>query len=188
MIKACVFCGASSKSDQDFLDIAFETGQLLAKNNIEVIFGGGALGMMGSLADGVLENDGKITGVIPHFLREREPPHPGVSDMRIVDSMHERKSLMYGMTDIFITLPGGFGTLEESMEVITWKQLSLHEKSIIFIDYDGFWSGLITTFNKMQDHAFLTARDRKAVLFADTPNQAITLLGNLLPKISDKCK
>ena len=176
MIKVCVFCGASSKIHQDFLDIAYETGQLLAKNDIEVIFGCGAFGMMGALADGVLENNGKITGVIPHFLFEREMPHPGVADMRIVDSMHERKSLMYGMADIFITLPGGFGTLEESMEVITWQQLSLHEKSIIFIDHHGFWSGLMATFSMMQDHAFLTPKDREAVLFADTPNQAITLL------------
>ena len=182
MTSVCVFGGASPNVDHEFLDMAFAIGALLAKNNINVVFGGGALGMMGALADGVLKHQGNITGVIPHFLLERETPHPGVANMRLVDSMHERKSIMYDMADIFLTLPGGFGTLEESLEVITWKQLSLHEKSIIVLDHAAFWCNLAATFDIMRDNAFLSSADRDAILFANTPEEALMLLKSTLAK------
>lgn len=98
--------------------------------------------MMGSAASGALDNSGKVVGILPQFLFEREPPHPGVSDMRVVQTMHERKALMYELSDGFIALPGGFGTMEEAMEVITWRQLSLHDKPIVFLSEEGFWSGV----------------------------------------------
>lgn len=175
-MRVCIFCGASPQVPDHFLRFARKTGLLLASSVEQVIFGGGAHGMMGAVADGVAEGGGNITGVLPNFLFEREPPHPKVNDIRVVDNMHERKALMYELSDAFMVLPGGFGTMDETMEVVTWRQLSLHEKPVVFVGDKGFWRGLQVTFDTMHQHGFLSERDRGLVAFFDDPEKAMEQL------------
>ena len=175
-MRVCVFCGASSEVPEHFLQFARDTGALLASAAELVVFGGGGQGMMGALADGVTKTDGQIVGVLPHFLFEREPPHPKVADIRVVDNMHERKALMYELSDAFMVLPGGFGTMDETMEIITWRQLSLHNKPVVFLGEGNFWHGLQIVFDTMHKHGFLSDRDRDLVSFFDTANEAVAQL------------
>ena len=177
-MRVCVFCGASPHVSGEYLSLARMTGSMLAASTEHVVFGGGAGGMMGSLADGVIANDGYIIGVLPQFLFDREPPHPKVSDMRVVESMHERKAIMYDLSDVFVVLPGGFGTMDETMEAITWRQLSIHDKPVVFVGSDGFWAGIETTFETMHKSGFLSDRDRNLVAFFDSPADAVAYLAN----------
>lgn len=175
-MRVCVFCGASPELSEEFLSLARRTGQLLASATEHVVFGGGAQGMMGAVADGVTQAGGKIIGVLPRFLFDREPPHPDVPDMRVVDTMHDRKAVMYELSDVFMVLPGGFGTMDETMEVITWRQLSLHDKPVVFVSNDEFWQGVQATFNAMHLNGFLTDRDRRLVSFFSSPEDAIRFM------------
>jgi uncharacterized protein (TIGR00730 family) len=175
-MNVCVFAGASPRVAGGFLDLARETGRVLARAGHRVIFGGGAHGCMGALADGVIDRSGSILGILPEFLFDREPPHPGVRDIRVVASMHERKAAMYEVSDAFLVLPGGFGTLDETMEIVTWRQLALHSKEVVFVGPKGFWEGLESTFDVMARHGFLSERDRSLVAFVETPEDAVTAL------------
>ena len=175
-MKICVFCGASPQVSKSYLRYAYETGSLLASAAEYVVFGGGANGMMGALADGVVESDGRIIGILPRFLFDREPPHPEVYDIRVVDNMHERKAMMYDLSDSFLVLPGGYGTMDETMEVVTWRQLSLHDKPVVFIGQDDFWKGLESTFDTMHQHRFLSDRDRELVSFVRSTEDALDKL------------
>jgi uncharacterized protein (TIGR00730 family) len=137
--RVCVFCGSSPGARRSYAAAAQELGGLLAAERIGVVYGGGGVGLMGQLADAVLAAEGEITGVIPHSLVEREIGHPGVSDMRVVDSMHERKATMAELADAFVALPGGLGTLEELFEVYTWAQLGLHRKPCALLNVEGYY-------------------------------------------------
>lgn len=172
----CVFGGASPLASIDYQEMAKEVGRSIAFAGYTLIFGGGAAGMMGSAASGALEAGGKVIGILPKFLFEREPPHPRVTDMRVVETMHERKSQMYELADGFIALPGGFGTLEEVMEILTWRQLSLHKKPIFFVGGDNFWDGVRETFDKMKTCGFLTSDDRSLASFSVSPNHLLDML------------
>jgi uncharacterized protein (TIGR00730 family) len=176
----CIFGGASPATGQRFLDLGHRTGAAMADAGHLVVFGGGAAGMMGATATGALSRGGKVIGILPEFLFEREPPHPGVSDMRVVRTMHERKMQMYDLSDAFIALPGGFGTLEETMEVITWRQLSLHSKPIVFLGLDDFWRGIETTFDAMFASGFLSPRDRALASFTQSPEEAIECIHRII--------
>jgi hypothetical protein len=176
-MRVCVFCGASPAVEASFLELAAEMGKALAAKAEHVIFGGGGVGMMGALASAVLAGGGKVIGVLPRFLFEREPPHPGVADIRVVDTMHERKAIMYSEADAFVILPGGFGTLDETLEAVTWRQLALHAKPVLFIGGD-FWRGLRQQFDAMHAHGFLSDRDRGLVSFYDTPAEAVSALAS----------
>lgn len=169
----CIFGGASPQTEQGFLDLGYETGQAIARAGHRLVFGGGANGMMGAAANGALSCGGAVTGILPRFLFDREPPHPGVTDMRVVETMHERKALMYDNAAAFIALPGGFGTLEETLEIITWRQLSLHNKPIVFLGDHGFWAGIEGTFDAMFRSGFLSPRDRTLACFARSAEQAL---------------
>jgi uncharacterized protein (TIGR00730 family) len=172
----CVFGGASPASASHHLELAYEVGQALARACETVIFGGGANGVMGALASGAVRSGGSVIGVLPKFLVDREPPHPEVSDIRVVDTMHARKAMMYELAEAFLVLPGGFGTLDEAMEVITWRQLCLHAKPIVFLAERPFWVGVEHTFHAMHTDGFLTDRDRSLTTFASTPSEAIASL------------
>lgn len=172
-MRVCVFCGASPEVSDEFLNLAHQTGSLLASSTEHVVFGGGACGMMGALADGVTQAGGNVIGVLPRFLFDREPPHPKVPDMRVVDSMHDRKAVMYDLSDAFMVLPGGFGTMDETMEVITWRQLSLHDKPVAFVSNDNFWQGVQSTFNAMHQNGFLSDRDQQLVSFFSSASDAV---------------
>ncbi|WP_126282978.1 TIGR00730 family Rossman fold protein [Burkholderia stagnalis] len=179
----CVFGGASPTSASRHIKMAYQIGQELARAQKSVIFGGGANGMMGAVASGAVRSGGSVIGILPKFLFDREPPHPEVSDIRVVDSMHARKAMMYGLSEAFLVLPGGFGTLDEAIEVITWRQLSLHTKPIVFVGERLFWAGVEDTFNVMHADGFLTNRDRSLAMFVSTPTEAIVALVDALTTV-----
>ena len=139
----CVFCGASNAAPEDHLKMGWDLGKELAKKELKLVYGGGDCGMMGKVANGVLSAGGWVTGVFPENLKEFEQEHVGLSENIIVDSMHTRKDLMYKKSDAFIVLPGGFGTLDEFFEILTWKQLQLHDKPIVVLNYKGYWDHLV---------------------------------------------
>ncbi len=144
--RVCVFCASSKKSPQAYLQDAAELGKILAENKIELVYGGGSVGLMGYMADAALEHNGEVIGIIPDFMVEMEWAHPGVQKMEIVSSMHERKRKMVENTDAVIALPGGSGTFEELLEVITSKRLGLYTKPIIIVNVNGFYDPLIELF------------------------------------------
>src|SRR5438552_3448941 len=140
--RLCVYCGASDQVDPVYREAAVELGTRLASAGIELVYGGGRIGLMGRLADAVLQAGGRVTGIIPGHLHNREIGHHGVSELIVVGSMHERKQLMFERADAFAVLPGGIGTIEETFEIITWKQLRLHDKPIVIVDVAGYWRPL----------------------------------------------
>ena len=145
--KICVYCGSSPGTDPGFVDAARSFGAILAKNGIGLIYGGGTVGMMGTLAQSVLDHGGTATGVIPKFLMTRERPAQGVNNLIVTDDMHERKRTMFEMADAFVALPGGIGTLEELVEQLTWAQLGRHRKPILLANVQGFWDPLCALLN-----------------------------------------
>ncbi|HLZ67180.1 MAG TPA: TIGR00730 family Rossman fold protein [Aliidongia sp.] len=138
----CVYCGSSNRVDSRFLNAATEFGRLMGEAGLELIYGGGRVGLMGRVADGVLAAGGRVVGIIPRHLHEREVAHATVSELLIVETMHERKQLMAERADAFVVLPGGYGTLDEMFEIITWRQLGLHDKPLVLADLFGYWAPL----------------------------------------------
>ena len=163
-----VYCGSSPGNDGRYVRLAHEAGELLAQRGIRLVYGGGGVGMMGAVADGALSEGGAVTGVIPTFLNTRELRHPGVSDMRVVTSMHERKLLMVDLAEGFIALPGGFGTLDELFEVLTWSQLDIHNRPAGVLNVDGYYDGILACLDVMVDRGFLRAEDRARLVPAES--------------------
>ena len=172
----CVFAGSSAGARPEYRAAAAELGAALARRRIDVVFGGGQVGLMGVLADAVLENDGHITGVIPEALVSRDIAHAGLPDLRIVRSMHERKALMAELSDAFVALPGGWGTLEEFFEVLTWAQLGLHRKPCVLLNVAGYFDGLLSFLDHAIDERFVRAENGSLVLVASSVE---ALLGQL---------
>ena len=152
--RLCVYCGSAVGLDSRYRAAAEELGQALAAAGIELVFGGGRVGLMGVLADAVLTAGGRVVGVIPERLREAELAHPGASELVIADSMHDRKRLMAERADAFAILPGGIGTLDETFEILTWRQLGLHDKAIFLVDVAGYWRPLRDLFDHLAAHGF----------------------------------
>ena len=140
--RLCVYCGSAAGLDPRYQAAARELGEALAKAGIELVFGGGRVGLMGVLADSVLAAGGRVVGIIPQRLRDAELAHPGAGELVIVGSMHDRKRLMAERSDAFAILPGGIGTLDETFEILTWRQLGLHDKPIFLVDVAGYWQPL----------------------------------------------
>ncbi len=161
-----VYCGSSGGNDPRYVRLAHAAGAVLAKRGIRLVYGGGGVGMMGAVANGALEQGGEVTGVIPHFLNTRELKHPGVADMRVVETMHERKMLMVDLAEGFIALPGGFGTLDELFEVLTWSQLDIHRRPAGVLNYDGYYDGMLSCLDGMVTRGFLRAEDRARLVAA----------------------
>lgn len=176
MKRICVFCGHATGDSPVFADAAVATGQHFAANGIRLVYGGGNAGMMGILANAVLEAGGQVTGVIPDFLMERELGHTGVTRMHVVKSMHERKALMADMSDAFIALPGGFGTLDELCEILTWAQLGLHSKPCGILNVAGFYDPFLAHIDATVAHGFMKADHRRLVLDDAT-------IAGLMPKL-----
>ena len=139
----CVFCGSSSRVDQRRKDEATALGHALAKAGLALVYGGGRVGLMGLVADAAMQGGTRVSGVIPRFLHDHEVAHTGVTDLEITDSMHDRKRRMYELSDAFVIMPGGLGTLDETLEVLTWTQLGLSQKPVIICNFDGFWQPLL---------------------------------------------
>jgi len=166
--RICVFCGSNTGSDPAYTHAARALGALLARDGIGLVYGGGSVGLMGELADAVLRAGGEVIGVIPHALWAREVGHRGLTDLRIVETMHDRKALMADLADAFIALPGGLGTLEEIFEIWTWSQLGLHAKPVGFLDVNGFFTPLMQFLDRAARERFLKEAHRAiAVVDAD---------------------
>lgn len=159
-----VYCGSSPGNDPAFARAAVAAGRALARRGVRVVYGGGGVGLMGALADAALAAGGRVTGIIPHFLDRRELKHPGVADMRVVRSMHERKLLMVEESRGFLALPGGYGTLDELFEVLTWAQLRLHQHPVGLLNVDGFFDHLLGFLDHLVASGFLSEQDRARVV------------------------
>ena len=139
----CVYCGSRVGSEPRYRDTAARTGRLLAERGIRLVYGGGRVGLMGVMADAALAGGGRVTGVIPGYLQAREVGHEGLSELLVVEDMHQRKQKMFDISDAFLALPGGIGTLDEAFEMVTWRQLALHSKPVVFVDDGGYWRPLL---------------------------------------------
>lgn len=156
MASICVFCGSHGGAGSAYTASARELGQLIASRRDTLIYGGGSVGLMGTIADAVLAGQGNVVGVIPHALARAELMHPQVSDMRIVPDMHVRKATMHQLADGYIALPGGYGTMEELFEVLCWRQLDFHSAPVAILNLDGFYDGLIQQIGTMVSEQFLS--------------------------------
>ncbi len=181
-----VFCGSSVGNRPAFRAAAEELGRLLAQSRRRLVYGGGNIGLMGVIADEVLRCGGEVVGVIPRMLQDKELGHPGLTQLHVVESMHERKALMAQESDAFIALPGGFGTLEEIAEVITWTQLGVHAKPCGFLNVEGFYDPLLALFDTMVDGGLLSASNRSIVLLHAEPAGLLELLANWHAEVRPK--
>jgi uncharacterized protein (TIGR00730 family) len=163
----CVYCGSSAGTDPAFIEAARAFGKILALNGVRLIYGGGSIGLMGALADAVLENGGTATGIIPEFLTRKERPRRLAQELIVTRDMHERKRTMFERADGFVALPGGIGTLEEVVEQLTWAQLGQHKKPILIANIAGYWDPLLTLVAHMREQQFLPAQYRVDFLVAD---------------------
>jgi uncharacterized protein (TIGR00730 family) len=161
MASLCVFCGSRSGNLSEFSEAAELLGICLAESGHTLVYGGGSTGIMGILANAVLRNGGHVVGVIPQHLARPELMHDGVADMRITADMHERKALMHSLADAYIALPGGYGTLEELFEAVTWAQLEIHTRQVAVLNTCGLFNGLVTMIDQMSEHGFLSLECRR---------------------------
>jgi hypothetical protein len=176
MKSICVYCGSNFGERGSYLEAAQNLGAEMAECGITLVYGGGNVGLMGTVADSVLAAGGKVIGVIPQALVDKEVAHTGLSDLRVVSSMHERKSLMADLADGFIALPGGLGTLEEFCEVATWTQLGFHKKACGLLNVDGFYNGLLSFLNHATKEKFIRPEHRSIILVEENPVELIEKL------------
>jgi uncharacterized protein (TIGR00730 family) len=181
MKRICVFCGSSPGSRPEYRAAAEELGAELVRRNIGVVYGGGNVGLMGVLADAVLMAGGEVVGVIPENLVAKEVGHNGLTKLHVVRSMHERKALMADLSDAFIALPGGFGTLEEFCEIVTWSQLGLHAKACGILNVQGYYSSLLAMFDHAVQERFLKPDNRALVLARDSVAELLQALEEWRP-------
>ncbi len=174
----CVYCASSTKIDSQYFDAATQLGNLLAANRIKLINGGGAIGLMGCVSDAVLAEGGYVTGVIPEFMVEQGWCHNKLSELVVVKNMHERKMKMADLSDAVIALPGGCGTLEELLEIITWKQLGLYLNPIVILNTNGFYDPLLEMLSKAVEEKFMREQHQDIWYVASTPEEAIEAIYN----------
>jgi uncharacterized protein (TIGR00730 family) len=187
MIKrVSVFCGSSLGTDPHFQIQAKLLGQTLAKQNIELVYGGAKIGLMGAVADGALSEGGKVIGVLPNFLRSKEIAHEGLTQLILVNSMHERKTKMNELSDGVIALPGGFGTMEEFFEMLTWGQLGLHQKPVAILNTNGFYDSLIAFIQTTVDKGLLNEVNQKMLLVSDNVDNLLLKMRNYLAPVVGK--
>ena len=169
----CVYCGSSDGNNPDFLSHAKLFGSMLANNDHTLIYGGASIGIMGCLADSVMEHGGKVIGVIPRSLFQKEVAHPGITELIEVDDMHQRKSAMAEFADAFVAFPGGFGTMEELFEIITWNQIGIFEKPVTIMNVDGFYDPLIAMIDHALDTEFIKKECREIIQVAETLDECL---------------
>jgi uncharacterized protein (TIGR00730 family) len=177
----CVYCGANSGSNPVFVAAAKELGKLLAENDIGLVYGGASIGIMGALADSVLEHGGHVTGIIPHGLFQREVAHNGISKLLVVDSMHDRKSLIAHLSDAIVTLPGGYGTFEELFEMITWNQIGIHQKPIFILNTAGFYDPFQAFISNVIENGFIRDTVKQPYKVLEKPVDVIEELSAYIP-------
>jgi uncharacterized protein (TIGR00730 family) len=184
--RMCVFCGSSSGTRPIYVQAAQTVGRLLAERGIELVYGGGKVGLMGAVADACLQHGGRVIGVIPQLLVEKEVAHPGLTELRIVGSMHERKALMADLADAFLILPGGFGAWDEFCEILTWSQLGLQRKACAVLNVNGYYDPLLDMADKAVDEGFLRPIHRGLLLAEQDPVAVIEHLTTYTVPIVDK--
>ena len=177
-----VFCGSSEGNDTDVLDQAVVLGQTLANNKTTLVYGAAKIGVMGKVAEAALNQGGKVIGIIPEFLKLKEVVHLGLSELVTTNNMHERKLKMHQLSDAFIALPGGFGTLEELFEIITWAQLGLHQKPIGLLNVNGFYDDLLKLLENMVRRGFLKMSNYEMLLVDDSVKGLLEKLNNYKPE------
>jgi uncharacterized protein (TIGR00730 family) len=186
MKRICVFCGSSPGANPIYLEIAEEVGKFLAQNNVELVYGGGRVGLMGKVADAVMANGGKVIGVIPKQLAIREVMHAGLSELHVVDSMHQRKAMMAELSEGFIALPGGFGTFEEFFEIVTWAQLGIHQKPCALLNVAGFYEALMALIAHSTEQMFIRPEHRLLVLIDDSIEKLYRKMLDFKPPVIEK--
>lgn len=175
-MNVCVFCGSSLGDHPIYKNTAHDLGRQLVKAGHHLVYGGGKVGLMGILADAVLGEQGHVTGVIPDFLLQRETGHEGVTTLEVVDSMHARKKRMADLSDAFVAIPGGWGTLDELAEILTWRQLGLITKPIFILNINGFFDPLLLQMKKMEEEGFLRAGNLRIIQVKDSVSGLISSL------------
>ena len=181
-----VYCGSSSGHDAAYVRAAKNLGTLLVGQGIDLIYGGGSVGLMGAIADAVLGAGGKVTGVIPSFLDKKELGHHGVTDLIVVETMHERKIKMFELSDGFIALPGGLGTLEELFEVLAWSQLAIHRMPCGLLNVRGYYDGLLTQLRHMVSEGLLRGEDRSRLISSENAAELLQAMSFWKPPVSGK--
>jgi uncharacterized protein (TIGR00730 family) len=179
--RLCVFCGANAGGEPVYEQAAISVGRLLCRRGIELVYGGGNVGLMGALATACLDDGGHVIGVIPQMLVDREAAHTGLSELRVVGSMHERKTLMSDLADAFLTLPGGFGTWEEFFEVLTWAQLGIQRKACALLNVNGYYDPLLGMADRAVSEGFVRAPHRELLLSDDDPARLLDRLSSHVP-------
>jgi uncharacterized protein (TIGR00730 family) len=169
----CVYCGSSPGGSPAYAAAARSLGRLMAESGVGLVYGGGGLGLMGEIAHSVLDHGGRVSGIIPEFLSAREHMLRDVTELVVVDDMHQRKKLMFDKSDGFVALPGGIGTLEELVEQLTWAQLGRHSKPIVLLNVDGFWAPFSTLLNHMRSHGFIRPAMDVRFITVDSPEEVL---------------
>ena len=182
----CVFCGSNRGASVAYEQAAGEVGRLLAGRGIRLVYGGASEGLMGAVADAALAAGGEVTGVMPRDLAAEEPPHGGLSELRLVGTMHERKALMAGLSDAFLALPGGLGTLEEAFEAVSWTQLRLQDKPTGFLNVNEFFAPTMRQLDRMVTEGFIRREHRDGIYFDDQPARLLQRLATFEPPDTHK--
>lgn len=186
MQRICVYCGASLGKRSGYTKAAHSLAQEMVNREISLIYGGASIGIMGQMANAVLSLGGEVIGVIPQALAAKEVSHNGLTELKVVDSMHERKAMMTDLADGFIALPGGLGTLEELFEILTWAQLGLHQKPCGLLNIDSYYDGLIKFLDHGVDEAFIKPIHRSLLQTSDSPGQLLDAFANFQSSITEK--
>jgi len=174
----CVYCGSSIQVDDHFKDAARQMGKILAENKIRLVYGGGKAGLMGLIADSVMTNGGEVVGIIPSHIADREIQHLGLTELHVVESMHIRKQMMVDHSDAFLVLPGGVGTLDETCEIITWRQLGIHDKPIVICNIKDYWTPFLTLIDHIIDQGFMRPDDKKTYSVVEQIDDVLNILKN----------
>lgn len=174
----CVYCGSSGNVDERFKQAARDMGKAMAENGIRLVYGGGHVGLMGIIADAVMGNGGEAIGIIPEHISAREVQHKGLTELHVVDSMHTRKQMMVDHSDAFLILPGGIGTLDETCEIMTWRQLGIHDKPIVIANINDYWTPFLKMIDHIVDQGFMRATDKRLV-------HEVTSLEDVLPTLKN---
>lgn len=179
--RICVYCGSRDGKKPIYKQAAYALGQELARRKIELVYGGASIGVMAAVANAVLEFGGKVTGVLPKMLTHKEIAHSHVTELIIVESMHQRKQIMYELSDAFVALPGGLGTFEELCEILTWQQLGTHQKPTGILNIDGYYDPLLKMFDKARDEDFVSQEHRNMIVEADSAETLFQKFENYIP-------
>ncbi len=186
MKRICVFCGSSSGGDGAYLDTARTMGNAIVRRKLGLVYGGARIGLMGAMADEVLARGGEVVGVIPRALVEKEAAHNGLTDLRVVESMHERKAVLAELADGFVAMPGGFGTLDELCEALTWGQLGLHRKPCGLLNVRGYFDRLLAFLDHAAAERFLQSEHRDVLLVSADPGQLLDRFAAYTPPVVEK--